>query len=60
MPEWEKITHGIVRRFEVAAAVGGSACWNAKGSKACAAIIKKMARIIDEEIENRKTKEPTK
>ena len=45
---WSEVSHGLVRRFRVAAAVGGSAVWNAKGSAACAELIEAMVTALDE------------
>lgn len=50
---WADVTAAILRRFDIAAQFDGKAVWNAKGSAACAKIIREMARIIDDEIERR-------
>ena len=46
---WSEIIAPIVQRFDLAATFGQTACWNAEGSRACAAIWKEMARLLDEE-----------
>lgn len=43
-----------ISRFEVAAKFGGTASYNALGSEAMAKLIRKMATIIDEEIDRRR------
>ncbi|MFZ3583726.1 hypothetical protein ACOI1H_16345 [Loktanella sp. DJP18] len=46
---WTDAVASIVARFEVAAAVGGSAVWNATGSRATGELMKTMARLLDVE-----------
>jgi hypothetical protein len=57
MPETEKKWGSVLReniaRFEVAAAIGQHATWNAAGSAAMAELLKQMCAIIDEEIPRR-------
>lgn len=36
----------VRERFTVAKAIGGTACWNATGSAACALILKEAAKFI--------------
>ena len=50
---WLDVMLPNIRRFEVAAAINGTACWNAEGSKAMAHLLRKMCRIIDDEIMRR-------
>lgn len=52
---WLEVVGPIVRRFEVASAMNASAVFNADGSKAVASLLKKMATLLDEEIERRST-----
>jgi hypothetical protein len=51
---WHNIIDPIAAKFEVAAALGLEVHYNAEGSKALANLLRKMARIIDDEIERRK------
>lgn len=50
---WLQLMGPHIRRFEVAAKFGGSAVYNSVGSAAMAELIRKMATIIDEEIDRR-------
>lgn len=50
---WLEVMLPNIRRFEVAAAIDGRACWNAEGSKAMAQLLRKMCGVIDEEIKRR-------
>jgi len=51
---WLEVMGPHIRRFEVAAKFGQNATYNATGSAAMARLIKKMATIIDEEIDRRR------
>lgn len=48
---WASIIQPHVRRFEVAAAVGGQATYNATGSAAMAKLLREMADKTDQAIE---------
>lgn len=50
---WLELMQPHIRRFEVAAKFGGSATYNSTGSAAMAKLIRKMATIIDKEIDRR-------
>jgi hypothetical protein len=50
---WAELIAPNLNRFKVAAAFGQTACWNAEGSRAMAAIMSTMAEIIDAEIDRR-------
>lgn len=50
---WLELMEPHIRRFEVAGKFGGSAIYNSVGSAAMAKLIRKMAAIIDEEIDRR-------
>lgn len=47
---WTEVMAPHVQRFEVASAVGGSAVYNAEGSKAMAVLIRDMAAKLDRAI----------
>lgn len=51
---WLELMGPHIRRFEVAAKFGGGVTYNAIGSAAMAGLIKRMAMIIDEEINCRR------
>ena len=50
---WRDVMRENIGRFDVAAAIGGSATWNAEGSAAMAKLLKEMCRIIDDEVNAR-------
>ncbi|OJF92074.1 hypothetical protein AX761_21790 [Rhizobium sp. 58] len=50
---WKDVVAPLARKFELAHTFNGEAAFNAEGCKAMAALLKQMARIIDEEIEAR-------
>lgn len=53
---WADVMAPHIRRFELAAMFGSNATYNAKGAASMAKLLKKMARIIDEEVEHRVVK----
>lgn len=44
---WYRAVEPLIRRCEVAVAVGGDAIWNSIGAQAHAELLKEMARILD-------------
>lgn len=52
-PTWTDVMMPHIRRFEVAAKFGKSAVYNPTGSAAMAKLIRKMAAIIDAEVDRR-------
>lgn len=52
---WAECVAPLVRRCEVAAATNNKAVWNPVGAKAMGKLLKEMARIIDEEINRRRS-----
>lgn len=44
---WADVMSSAIQRFEVAAAVNGSATWNSIGSKAMAELLKELSRHVD-------------
>jgi hypothetical protein len=44
---WEDVMQAAIARFDVAAAVGGTACWNSVGSRAMAELLKELCRHVD-------------
>jgi hypothetical protein len=52
---WQKVAEPHIKRLEVAAALNANVTYNAKGCAALAFILKRMARIIDDEIDRRRS-----
>lgn len=54
MSSWGKVMDPILVKLDVAAKIGGTASWNAKGAEALAGLIREMVKIIDTQIEGRR------
>lgn len=50
---WSSLVSGPCGHFDIAAQFGLYATWNAEGSKAFSALVREMARLLDEEVHAR-------